>query len=176
MQSLARRWRGDTMAEVRSARGLPMGLAVALAVLLADQATKWWVQEAFAAPPRIVEVTPFFNLLLTWNRGVSFGLFGSDSALGPILLVALACGITLWLLIWLARAERNHLAAALGLIIGGALGNVVCRLRFGAVTDFIDLHAAGYHWPAFNLADSAIAVGVAILLLDWLLARGESSK
>jgi signal peptidase II len=164
------------VAQVRSARGLPMGLAIAVAVLLADQATKWWAQEAFATPPRIVEVTPFFNLLLTWNRGVSFGLLDSDSAFGPLLLAALAVAITVWLLIWLARVERNHLAVALGLIIGGAVGNVVCRLRFGAVTDFIDLHAAGYHWPAFNVADSAIAVGVAILLLDWLLVRGESSK
>lgn len=152
------------------------GLALAAAVIVLDQASKWWILTGVMAPPRIIEVTPFFNLVLVWNRGVSFGILNQGSAWVPWLLSALVAAICVGLFIWLRRAEGRWLAAALGLILGGAIGNLVDRLRFGAVLDFLDVHAAGYHWPAFNMADSAITVGVGILLVDALIAGRDERK
>ncbi|KAA0576223.1 signal peptidase II [Azospirillum sp. B21] len=142
-------------------------LAATFAVAL-DQGSKWAIIEHVMNPPRLIEVTPFFNLTLGFNRGVSFGLFG-DGAVGPWLLSGLALTIVALLLAWAMRSISQSEAAALGAIIGGALGNVIDRVRQGAVTDFLDLHAFGWHWPAFNLADAAIFCGVAmLLLLSWL--------
>jgi signal peptidase II len=99
---------------------------------------------------------------------------GSDEAAWILVLVALAItGAMAW---WLARAPSRLVAAALGLVIGGALGNVVDRIRFGAVFDFVDLHVAGWHWPAFNVADAAIVAGAGLLLLDALFAPKPSAK
>jgi signal peptidase II len=148
-----------------------LGLSVALAVLAADQATKWAVlallPDLYARP---IEVTPYFNLVLVWNRGVSFGMFSGYSAYVPWLLTGVALIVVAFLFVWLRRASGPLPAAALGLIIGGALGNVIDRVRYGAVVDFLDFHYTGYHWPAFNLADTAICVGAALLLLTGLLA------
>ena len=119
-------------------------------------------------PPKIISVTGFFNFVLVWNRGVSFGMFGSHSHWGPILLTGLALVISVVLLVWLRRVETRLVATAIGLVLGGALGNVIDRLRFEAVVDFLDFHVLGYHWPAFNVADSAISVGVGLLLYDAL--------
>lgn len=163
-------------AEGRPGR-LRLGLAAAVVLFVVDQASKWLIVGVVMQPPRIIEVTPFFNLVMAWNRGVSFGLFASDSTLAPWLLTALALAIAVALVVWLARAETRLQAFAIGLIIGGALGNVIDRVRFGAVADFLDFHAAGYHWPAFNAADSAITVGVVLLLYDALFAgRGSNKK
>lgn len=143
-----------------------IGLLIATVALVADQVTKLLALMLLFARAEIVEVLPFFNFVAVWNRGVSFGLFASDSAYGPLLLSALAVVVTIGLIIWLTRAENRLLAAGLGFIIGGAVGNVIDRLRFGAVIDFLDFHMLGYHWPAFNLADAAITLGVALLLWD----------
>ncbi len=126
-------------------------------------------------PPRVIPVLPFFNLVLVWNRGVSFGMFGDGSA-GPWLLVLLAVGIVAALLWWLRKAEGLLSVASLGLIIGGAVGNVIDRLVHGAVVDFLDFHAAGWHWPAFNVADSAITVGVVLLLAESLFPSRHPLK
>jgi signal peptidase II len=139
-----------------------------------DQATKWWVLMALADPPRVVPVTSFFNLVFWRNRGVSFGLLSADHTAVPWLLSALALAVVAGLLIWLARDQRLWMAVPIGLITGGALSNIVDRLRHGGVTDFLDFHVAGYHWPAFNLADAAIFVGVALLLL--VSGRGEPAR
>ena len=148
---------------------LGLGLLIALAVLAADQAAKWAALALLAPPAAPIAVTPFFNLVLVWNRGVSFGMFGGqDAAYLPWVFVALALAIVAFLLTWLRRAPDGLTATALGLVIGGALGNVVDRLRFGAVVDFLDFHVAGYHWPAFNLADAAICVGAGLLLVSGL--------
>ncbi len=147
------------------------GLALALAVVVLDQASKWWILGRVMRPPRVIEVTPFFNLVMGWNRGVSFGLFNSDSPVNEWLLPLVVVGITASLLVWLWRAESRWLVAGLGLVIGGAVGNLFDRLRFGAVADFLDFHALGWHWPAFNVADSAITVGAAIILLESLFTR-----
>jgi signal peptidase II len=145
-------------------RGLGFGLA--FAVLALDQASKWWILHHVMNPPQVIPLTSFFNLVLGYNRGVSFGMFGDGEEIGRWALVVLALVIAVALAVWLARAEKPLLAAALGLIIGGALGNVIDRARIGAVVDFLDFHAYGYHWPAFNVADSGITVGAAILIID----------
>jgi len=151
------------------------GAAIAAVALIADQASKIWILESVMQPPRVIEIAPFFNVLLTWNRGVSFGMFNQASDYGPLLLTGLAIVIIIALSVWLWRATTRASVLALGLIIGGAAGNVVDRVRFGAVVDFLDFHAFGYHWPAFNIADSAVCVGAAILVLESLFTRGETS-
>jgi signal peptidase II len=151
-----------------------LGLAVAAAVAVADQLTKAWVLKLFAAhaaTPPIITVTPFFNVVLTGNRGVSFGLFNNGAAPNMAIFTAVAAAIVLGLLIWLRRATTTPLKLGIGLVIGGAIGNVIDRLMHGAVVDFLDFHLGAWHWFAFNLADAAICLGVASLLLDGLLAR-----
>jgi signal peptidase II len=127
------------------------------------------------ARPRVIEVLPFLNIVEVWNLGVSFGLLASNSSLGRWFLIVLALVITGFLLAWLWRLTELWPAMAIGLVIGGALGNVLDRLWLGAVYDFIDLHITGYHWPAFNLADSAITIGVVILVADALFVRRPES-
>ncbi len=146
-------------------------LVLALAVVVLDQASKWWILAVVMQPPRVIEVTSFFNLVMWWNRGVSFGLFDSDSPLNLWLLPLVVIGVTAALAYWLLQAERPWLGWGLGLVIGGAVGNLVDRLRFGAVADFLDFHAFGWHWPAFNVADSGVTVGAAIILLESLFTR-----
>ena len=154
------------LTSARSALALGAGLA-GLVVLL-DQLTKLWALGALDDPPRVIELLGFLDLVLVWNRGVSFGLFGSgDAGVWPF--VALAVVISIGLAVWLARLRRVLMVLAVGLILGGALGNVVDRLVYGAVIDFVDLHAGSWHWPAFNLADAAITVGVVVLAVDALL-------
>ena len=152
-----------------------LGFAVAAGVAIADQLVKWWAIETLMATPEGIEVLPVFNLVMVWNRGVSFGMFGGG-AVAPWLLAAVAAAVAVALGVWLMRAEGRWLALALGLIVGGAVGNIVDRLRFGAVADFLDFHIGAYHWPAFNVADASITVGVALLLIDALLIRRERHK
>jgi signal peptidase II len=152
---------------------LGRGLAVAALVLVLDQVTKALVLGFFGEPGcalHRVRVISFFDLVLTCNPGVSFGLF-NRTGVNSLIFSLLALVIILVLVIWLGRVRATFLAAAIGLVIGGAIGNVVDRLRFGAVIDFLDFHLASWHWPAFNLADSAICLGVAAMLLDGMLAR-----
>jgi signal peptidase II len=148
-----------------------LGVAVAAATVVLDQLSKWWILADVMNPPRIIEITPFFNVVLVMNRGASFGLMGGSGDWGPWALVALAVVIVTGLGIWLARTPSRWVGAAVGLVIGGAIGNVIDRLRYGAVIDFLDFHAGDLHWPAFNLADSAITVGVGILLVDALIGK-----
>ena len=151
-----------------------LGLGVALVVAIADQLTKLWVLDFFASRPMpIVEVAPFFNLVLTGNRGMSFGLFNDNTAANALIFTGLAAVIVVGLLVWLWQSRTLTLRIGLGLIIGGAIGNVVDRLLRGAVVDFLDFHLGTWHWFAFNLADAAICVGVAVLLIDSLLGRRE---
>jgi signal peptidase II len=155
-----------------------LGFAVAAVIAVGDQLSKLWVLGFFAARPagpRVLNIAPFFNLVLTGNRGMSFGLFNNDTAANTVIFTALAALIVLGLVIWLRRAETVLLKAAIGLVIGGAVGNVIDRLVRGAVVDFLDFHLGEWHWFAFNLADSAICVGVAALLLDGLLGRRGSA-
>ena len=153
---------------------LRLGLLFSLVLVLADQLTKILAMNTLLAGGKAIEVAPFLNLVVVWNRGVSFGLFSHDWAGAPWVLSALAVAIVVLLCFWLARAQRRLTALALGAVIGGAIGNVIDRARFGAVYDFVDLHYAGWHWPAFNLADSAITLGVVALLVDSLFFDRQS--
>ncbi len=148
-----------------------LGLLLALLILVADQASKAPLLDLMAQYPGGIEITSFFNLVMVWNRGVSFGLFSDADDSRRWILIAAAAAITLWLLVWLWRGPNRLVALALGLVIGGALGNILDRLRFGAVADFFDFHLFGWHWPAFNIADCAIVVGVGLLLLDSFIPR-----
>ena len=150
---------------------LKIGLSVGATVVVLDQLTKWLIRDVVLDTTRYIEVTGFFNIVAVWNRGVSFGLFASDSPWTPYLLSALAIAISIVLIVWLRKAETTFLALALGFVIGGAIGNVFDRFIWGRVYDFLDFHAAGYHWPAFNVADAAISVGVALILLDGFIAK-----
>lgn len=157
--------------------GLPprwMGVRVALAVLVLDQLSKWWIVTRVMNPPQVIEVAPFFNLVLGLNTGVSFGMFGGGADFGRWALSGLAVVIAAALGVWMWRVGKPLLAVALGAIIGGAIGNVIDRIRVGAVIDFLDFHAFGYHWPAFNVADTGITLGAAALILDSLFANDES--
>jgi signal peptidase II len=123
----------------------------------------------------VAAVTPFFNLVLTGNRGVSFGLFNNYATMNVAIFTVLAAAIVVALLVWLRRARTPMIRLALGLIIGGAIGNVFDRIYRGAVVDFLDFHLGDWHWFAFNVADAAICLGVVALLLDGLLARREAA-
>jgi signal peptidase II len=154
-------------------RGLTsLGLAAAAIVLAADQASKWYVRDVLHLPERgTLPVLPVLNLTMVWNRGVTFGLLDAAGPWAAPLLVLGALAIVAALGVWLWRAERWPVAAALGAIAGGAVGNVIDRLRFGAVVDFIHAHAFGWSWYVFNVADAAIVCGVAVLILDGMRGR-----
>ena len=154
---------------------LPIGLGVAVLLVVLDQISKWWVVGHLMNPPRRIELTPFFNLVMVWNEGITFGL-GNNVEWGRWLFAALALVIVVILVGWLWRSAHFWVLVALGLVIGGAIGNVIDRLRWGAVADFLDFHAFGWHWPAFNLADAGIVVGVLLLVLDALVGRKESLR
>lgn len=142
------------------------GLLVAVGILVADQISKVFFLDLMQQNPGGIVVTPFFNLVMVWNTGVSFGMFSEDSASRSWTLIAVSFAVMIWLGWWLWRAHSALVAVALGMIIGGAIGNVIDRYRFGAVFDFLDFHAFGWHWPAFNVADSGIVIGVLLLLAD----------
>lgn len=145
---------------------LTRGLGLGALVVIADQATKLWALSALFDPPRRVPILPVLDFVPVWNRGVSFGLLANDSPWGPWLLSGFALLVCLFMGFWLARSTSWPLVYGLGAVIGGAVGNVIDRMLYGAVVDFIDVHYGGWHWPAFNIADSAITLGVALLLLD----------
>lgn len=142
-------------------------------IIVADQFSKWLVMVEIMQPPRVIPLVPYLNLVMAWNTGVSFSMLRGT---GPWLLSGLAVAVSIGLGIWLARLTHRLPGYAVGLIIGGALGNVIDRLRFGAVFDFIDFYVGDWHWPAFNLADSAISVGVVLLLFDSLFQERDRGK
>ena len=144
---------------------------LAALVVLGDQASKALVLARFAPGERL-ELTSFFNLILVYNKGAAFSLLSQAPGWQKPLLVAFALGAAAIISFLIARrAGERLLCTGLALILGGALGNVIDRLRFGEVVDFLDLHAAGYHWPAFNVADSAITVGAVLLILEGFVNR-----
>jgi len=155
-----------------------------LAVLIADQLSKWWVLEQvfkplFSAPSRNLidwfsstlrlpyistEILPFFNLTMVWNEGIGLGLFGGS---GAYVLSAVSIIVCAFLVYWMIKHKHDCLLQfSCALMIGGALGNVIDRLRFGAVADFLDFHAFGWHYPVFNIADCAIVISVFLLLIQ----------
>jgi len=146
---------------------------LAAVVIVADQLAKWAVLQHFPAGPRSEPLAPFFNLVLVFNKGAAFSLLSQAPGWQTPLLTAfalVAAAVVSFLI--LKNSKQRVLCVALAAILGGALGNVIDRLRFGAVVDFLDFHALGWHFPAFNVADSAISVGAALLILDGLFHHG----
>ena len=145
--------------------------AGAAAIVAADQLTKALILARFAPGARL-EVTGFFNLVLAFNKGAAFSLLAQAPGWQTPVLVAIALAAAAILSALIVRnLHKRLLCTGLALVLGGALGNLVDRLRLGHVVDFIDLHAAGWHWPAFNVADSGITVGAAILILEGFLGH-----
>ena len=153
-----------------------LGLGLAAVVIALDRLSKWWLLDRFdLAAKSPVEIFPFFKLTLVWNRGVSLGLFQMEGEGGRVFLIGMTAAIAALVAAWLWRERKLHLALALGLVLGGALGNIWDRLQFGAVADFLHFHARGLSFYIFNAADAAITVGVGILLLDALLFRKKQN-
>jgi signal peptidase II len=149
--------------------------------LVLDQALKLWLLFAFDLQGRgVVRVTPFFDLVLVWNRGISYGLFQQDGRLGQWLLLGLTVAAIVLLWIWLARSASRLMVLSVGLIIGGAVGNAIDRMAYGAVVDFALLHLTtatfSFKWYVFNLADAAIVAGVAGLLYDSWAGRHAAKQ
>lgn len=141
---------------------LRKGLLLAAIILIADQLSKEFVFALLDQKQGAIVLLPFLNLVKVWNPGISFGLL-NNLAYGDIILTGVTATITLILIIWLTRAHYAPLVYGLGAVIGGAVGNIIDRIRFGAVADFLDFHLYGYHWPAFNIADAAIFCGAIML-------------
>ena len=151
-------------------RAALLGAAVALGTLAFDQASKLWLLFVFDLPLREpVPLAPFVDLVVVWNRGVSYGLFQQSSDFGRWLLVGLSIVAAIGLSVWMARVQTRLLAVSLALIVGGAIGNAIDRAAYGAVFDFVHLHAGTWSWYVFNVADAAIVAGVAGLMYDSLV-------
>lgn len=149
-----------------------------IAVAALDQASKYWLMFSIGMiDGRTYELTSFFNLVMVWNQGVSFGLFATGSDSSRWFLIAVAAVIIAALSSWMHRSDDSFIRTALSLVMGGAIGNVVDRLTFGAVADFFDFHINNHHWPAFNVADMAICLGVALLVYDSIIrSRNQDVK
>lgn len=152
--------------------GLRLGGPLAVLILVLDQVSKWLMVHQVMTPPRLIEVTPFFNLRLAWNTGAAFSMFANS----PELILGVSFVMVCFLGYWLVKADTRWSMAGLGLMIGGAIGNMADRFSYGAVVDFLDVHAAGYHWPTFNVADSAICIGAGLLMADALFQRRETTS
>lgn len=149
-------------------------LLLAALVIALDQYSKWLVLQHFELYQSLV-LTSWFNLTLAYNTGAAFSFLNDAGGWQRWLFVLLAVVITGVLLVWLQRARHLRLQAlALALVIGGAIGNVIDRIRLGHVVDFIDWHYRDWHWPVFNLADSAISVGVVLLIVDSLFLQAHA--
>lgn len=170
-----------------------IGLGLIIALIITDQLSKWaileflfkpelqmdalgfgeWITSTMRLPFVSIELLPFFNLTMVWNQGISFGLFQNGN---PWPLIIMAMTICVFFMIWLWRTKSRLEMVTLSMVIGGALGNVIDRLHFRAVADFFDFHIAGWHYPAFNLADSYISIGIVILVVNSLFFDRSNSK
>ena len=151
-------------------------MVLVAATLIADQASKQLLLGYLATKTGAVVpvIDGFFRLVMVFNRGVSFGLFdGAEGAVPAWLLSAIAVAVCIGLFVWLRRTDRALTGWGIGLVMGGAIGNVIDRARWGAVFDFADFHIGHWHWPAFNVADSAIVIGVALMLIDSLVGERQ---
>ena len=157
-----------------------LGFLIAAVAFVADRVSKdvmlYPLHFAQMAPGQTVPVLPFFNLMMVWNPGISYGLFQQHADLGRYLLVAVSVLAAVGLSVWLTRARTGLIAVALGLLIGGALGNAIDRVAYGAVADFVLLYWIPFFPYVFNIADSAIVAGVALLLYDSVFVEGRRGR
>ncbi len=175
-----------------------LGLALVPALVVADQVSKWWITEHVlrpaadmgepatlgawlaAAPERLPPVTvpmfPVFDLSMVWNKGVSFGMLASDHASGPMLLTVVSLVICVLFGFWLYKSVSKFEAVGLAMVIGGAIGNIIDRMRFGAVADFFHAFYGTWSFPAFNIADACITIGVILVLIHGLFLSKDNGK
>jgi signal peptidase II len=149
------------------------GMYLMAFVALIDQGSKWWILHEVMIPPRVVPVTAFLNLVMQWNKGVTFGLLNNGQSGMSYIFIGAAIIILVLLLNWLVHATSMVAGSGISLVMGGALGNLTDRVNHGAVLDFLDFHVFGYHWYAFNIADAAIVCGVGLLLLENLVSEAK---
>ena len=158
-------------------RPFRLGLIAALVTLALDQATKLWLLFVVGLPTNYpIRLAPWFDLTAVWNRGISYGMFQQDSALGRWVLVAFTCIAVIFLGVWMRRTPSRVIALGLGLIIGGAVGNAIDRAAYGAVFDFAHFHIGDFSWYVFNLADAAIVMGVPCLLYPEPKVRNSAAQ
>lgn len=152
------------------------GVLLSILLVAADQLSKYWVLQGLNLPEvGSIALLPFLNFTMVWNYGISMGLPIGES-LGKWGIIVLTVAISLWLVNWLRKSDRRFEAVSLALILGGAIGNIIDRFLHGAVVDFVHLHAWGYSFYVFNLADSAITIGVILLLIDGLRDSQKGPK
>jgi len=150
--------------------------ALAGLIVVLDQLSKW-VALGNIIPGEVIYVAPFWNWVLTFNPGAAFSILADQSGWQRWFFTVLALGVSGWIALELKKhPEQKLMALALTLVMGGALGNVIDRVRFGAVVDFIQWHAAGFYWPAFNVADSAISVGAVLLIIASLTHKEQKAE
>ncbi|MGE3333738.1 MAG: signal peptidase II [Rhodospirillaceae bacterium] len=162
------------------------GLACAAIGVIADQASKYYMLEHVFRPegvtetpfasPVVIDILPVFQFHLSWNEGISFSLFNSGTETAVALLLAVTIAITIVMTVWMWRTPRSWLQIGLGLIVGGALGNIIDRASIGAVADFLHVYWQDWHFPTFNIADTCITIGAIIVLLDALFERPHDGK
>ena len=167
-----------TIGGLRLGKGLAWGLPIAALVAVLDQLSKWkilclmrpeGVMETPFIGKGVIQALPFLDLVMAWNRGVSFGMGNNSGGWNVVVFTAVAAVVGGMLVAWMARTSNRLILVALGLVVGGAIGNVIDRVRFGAVVDFLYVHIGAFDWwPAFNVADSAICVGAGLLIFDSL--------
>jgi len=165
-----------------------IAMLIAISVMFLDQWTKWLITETilnsqssaglsfidWILTPKDIDpisglfktmgINKFLNFVMVWNRGISFGIFDSSAKDLSLIFIIMTSAVCFFLIIWLSLVKNKYMSISLALLIGGAMSNIFDRIHFGAVVDFIDIHISGYHWPAFNLADSSIAIGAVIMI------------
>lgn len=169
----------------------PLDLLFVAIIVYVDQLSKWWATEEilkagngygfFEWITRIPEMTdyrskemlPFVDFVMVWNNGISFGMFQSDDPMVPLLITLMTAAVIIGFMIWMFRTDNRTVAGGLSMVIGGAIGNLIDRVRFEAVIDFLDFHILGWHWPAFNLADTCIVLGIAFVIFDSLFLEPQ---
>ncbi|MFC7048529.1 signal peptidase II [Emcibacter nanhaiensis] len=151
------------------------GLIIAAFVFLLDRLSKWWFIDVFELPKKgVVEILPIFNVVMYWNRGVSFSLFSAETETGRWILVGMTCLIVVVLLFWLRSVQARLTMVAIGLVIGGAIGNIYDRVMYGAVADFFQFHLGDWSFAVFNVADCFISLGATVLV--WEAFFGSSAE
>ena len=153
-----------------------LGLVIAVVVIVCDQLSKYYILHHFLGLNTYVNFGDYFNIVRAWNTGVSFSMFNNYGNIGAYVLSGVAIAVVAALFFWLRTEKCKLTQIALGMIMGGALGNVIDRLRLGAVFDFLDFHIGENHWPAFNVADSFICVGAGLIILSAIITKFDKEK
>lgn len=151
-----------------------IGIITSVLTIIIDQISKYFVSSHLLEGLQYLNVSHYFSFVRAWNTGVSFSMFSGNGAIGSFILSLIALIIVSCLFYWLKKEKSTFLQISIGLIIGGALGNLIDRIRYGAVFDFLDFSVFDYHWPAFNIADSAICIGAAMIIFDNFFIKKRS--